>query len=548
MNDDAFLELRFETDPNGIALQATVFAHPLLAEEQRAVRGRVPRNESTARTRERDVPDALPRFPWRRQVVVGFIAYLVRVAAWGRAEKAQPMPTISGGPGSLAAKLDRAIQDKPEWLFSIFGETPGAGSPFISSIINHRKQRAGNSHVAIAIRPDQFNPAHIDVYVDDHRIDTEQALLSIAARLDQVDSEPGAKRSRDPLVPMARFVEQLDGQHAALSLRAPNVPLRRPQHEPPYSPEEAELAGAFLEFRSQLHYQHGKFRNSFADNIAASHYFEQARDHGRSIRALSHCMSNLRPLDNAPLLRRVTHLAAERITKTTGALFMERAWVGTMIGATCFEYGDIAASRRFFVASAEFMTFTRERQECSCDSRSLTKERCLNDRRIAYDIGMESSVLDVTRMIELSNELSDYGFTSDSGNCFVAAINLLAAHGHDRRVVDFYYANENAVSQSSRWSQVVALSVVAALLKRLGSKNRADRLAEQAFRMAIAHEIVQPHSNTVGGHPLLRPDWTLGIDHPLVRKYGSLRPRGPSPYSTEDLQKFYELVDVKRIR
>src|SRR5262249_10535607 len=87
-------------------------------------------------------------FQWSPAVRV-LVAYLMRCAAWGRGDRAEPFPQLQGRRRTHAASLTFTIAKRPTWLCEMFGADLD-GRPHIEALIqqsNRELRRSGEDVV-----------------------------------------------------------------------------------------------------------------------------------------------------------------------------------------------------------------------------------------------------------------------------------------------------------------------------------------------------------------------------------------------------------------
>lgn len=142
------MTLSFVTSRRTIALNQTVFTHPLLRNEVRTIRG------ATA-------PPGVGNFRWSngvRAVSLLLVRHAVQRLKGGSHELLRQEPALlEGYDSSLAASLDYALSKQPLWLHDMFGRTP-QGKP-VSRLLFGR------------INPDRKRPGPVMVFVSHSRFE-----------------------------------------------------------------------------------------------------------------------------------------------------------------------------------------------------------------------------------------------------------------------------------------------------------------------------------------------------------------------------------------
>ena len=142
------MTLSFVTSRTTVALNQTVFNHPLLRQDLRTVRGAA-------------APPGIGNFRWSHGVRA-LSLLLVRQAIQRLKEsshdrlRTEPV-LIEGDDSSLAASLDYALSKQPLWLQEMFGRTP-QGKP-ISKLLFRR------------INPDRKRPGPVTVFISNPSFD-----------------------------------------------------------------------------------------------------------------------------------------------------------------------------------------------------------------------------------------------------------------------------------------------------------------------------------------------------------------------------------------
>lgn len=135
------MKLSFVTIQDTVALNQTVFSHPLLARRLVSVRGAMaPQNTGT--------------FRWSSGVRA-LALLLIKQAQFLEARKYgvpdSPPVAIHGYQNSLAASLDYAISKQPLWLQDMFGVTP-QGLPIVKLLLKR-------------MNPDRKRPGPVMVFI-----------------------------------------------------------------------------------------------------------------------------------------------------------------------------------------------------------------------------------------------------------------------------------------------------------------------------------------------------------------------------------------------
>jgi hypothetical protein len=179
-------ELYFESGVSTIELTKTRFCHPLLPEEQIAVRGKV--------------AGAILRsgaFQWTKGVQA--LAQLMLAALSKRSKREAD---LNGVRGSFAAALDEAVHKSSLWLLDLFGMDEH-GVPLAKRVLlrsNPGLRRPGP--VSLSLNRSFIPLSGIRVYLNGMRLDAREDLLHLAHRISGVESPEsyeefsGGKRTR----------------------------------------------------------------------------------------------------------------------------------------------------------------------------------------------------------------------------------------------------------------------------------------------------------------------------------------------------------------
>jgi len=129
------IRLFFVSESNTFSLLETAFAHPLLGSERATLRGAEP------------LP-SVGTFRWSLGVIamsILLVKHSIHQMDLRPAGSTTQLPTIEGGPHSLAASFDYALSKMPLWLQDMFGFT-AKGQPIPHLIfrrINPNRKRPG---------------------------------------------------------------------------------------------------------------------------------------------------------------------------------------------------------------------------------------------------------------------------------------------------------------------------------------------------------------------------------------------------------------------
>ena len=166
----ARIALEFLTGKRGIALEATVFSHPLLPQTISSKRGKLP-SKNYAGT-----------FSWTSALKAFSLLCL-------KASIPDSIPIILGSKGSLASSLDYSISKQPIWMMEMFG-VDSNGRALIRRLLDIRnsgRKRAGP--VEIELKRDKLK---IDIILDGAVVTSFKKLLELIASLE--DSSVKTKR------------------------------------------------------------------------------------------------------------------------------------------------------------------------------------------------------------------------------------------------------------------------------------------------------------------------------------------------------------------
>ncbi len=159
---------------NEITLERTLFIHPLVGCELRAIRGKTSGAYRGYNT-----------FQWT-PAVQSMCILMLRAAAYSMQEEARISTILTGHDRSAAASLDYSIGKKPCWLLDVFGvdKNGNATARRLFSRSNPEQKRSGP--VSVSLNENFLDPKDIHVFINDQPVNNAQKLLSIAEAIERM--------------------------------------------------------------------------------------------------------------------------------------------------------------------------------------------------------------------------------------------------------------------------------------------------------------------------------------------------------------------------
>jgi hypothetical protein len=198
----AKLALWFISNRELLTLDKTLFSHPALSQELRAIRGKTAGAYS-----------GFNSFQWT-PAVQAMSVLLLRTAALHSLEAGAGSALLEGYEDSPASSLDYSIAKAPNWLLDIFG-LDKAGNPLAKRLfLRTNPERKRKGPVAVALNEKMLSRADITVYLDGRAVTSAQVLNDAAEQIEQsLSAQRSEPKRKARVLPMTGAVERTAAEH-----------------------------------------------------------------------------------------------------------------------------------------------------------------------------------------------------------------------------------------------------------------------------------------------------------------------------------------------
>jgi tetratricopeptide (TPR) repeat protein len=291
-----------------------------------------------------------------------------------------------------------------------------------------------------------------------------------------------------------------------------------------------------------MYFNEGQFSRAYGCNRMAAYLYGHGRDRERAVEHLIFCLSNLRPLAHALLIKNVALLLAkwfkrQRLPRNLKAQYLDQ------LANICFDNGKFHKGRAIFnKAAGLYGIYFRENPDVVTSRDTKIKEG-LGRRKLAHLQGVEQPNEGLAMLRDDERLFADLRDNEGRGSTILSIACLLRDAGRTREAIDVLKENQRYISMSSFWNRVEADATLGDLMKQKGLRSANNKLISAL--KSYKEKRIKPWSMpTTSGVLWSRPDKALGLDSPFVKEYGTISTREYSfPFTSSGLKDCVAAVD-----